>query len=175
MVKLWRCFICGDPYIGENPPPNCPFCGAHSEFIKEAKDLEVTFDVELTDKERLNAEYALKVEVSNATFYFCAADETDDSEGKLLFKALAKVEAEHASIWKKILRLPEIPKGNETCFKENRRNFSESHAREERAIAFYKKAALESDNARIKQIFEALVEIETDHLFLSEERLKQKQ
>jgi rubrerythrin len=48
----------------------------------------------------------------------------------------------------------------------------ESHAREETAIAFYKKAAEESDNARLKQIFTALVEIETDHLHLSEERLK---
>lgn len=172
MVKLWRCEICGDPYIGENPPPNCPFCGAHRNYIKEARDLKVEFDVELTDKDRANAEYALKVEVSNSTFYFCAADETDDPEGKLLFKALGKIEAEHASIWKKILKLPEVPKGNETCFKENRKNLEESHAREERAITFYKKAAAESDSLRIKEIFEALVEIETDHLFLSEERLK---
>jgi len=164
--------ICGDPYIGENPPPNCPFCGAHKEYIKEAKDLEVTFDVVLTDKDRTNAAYALNVEVSNATFYFCAAEETDDLEGKLLFKALGKVEAEHASIWKKILKLPEVPKGHDTCFKENRKNLIESHEREERAIAFYKKAAAESDSPRIKEIFNALVEIETDHLFLSEERLK---
>ena len=28
MVKLWRCEICGDPYIGDKPPTNCPFCGA---------------------------------------------------------------------------------------------------------------------------------------------------
>ena len=38
MVKLWRCEICGDPYIGESPPTNCPFCGAKQKFIKEAKE-----------------------------------------------------------------------------------------------------------------------------------------
>ena len=27
MVKLWRCSICGDPYIGGSPPDKCPFCG----------------------------------------------------------------------------------------------------------------------------------------------------
>jgi len=48
---------------------------------------------------------------------------------------------------------------------------NESHERETRAIAFYRQAAEESDHERLKQIFKALVEIETDHLHLSEERL----
>jgi rubrerythrin len=172
MVKLWRCEICGDPYIGSAPPQNCPFCGAHLPYIKEAKQMVVSFDVTLSDKDRANAEHALQVEVSNATFYFCAAEKTNHDEGKLLFKALGKIEAEHAAIWRKILKLAKVPTGNETCHTENVQNLNESHERETRAIAFYNKAALESDNSRVKQIFEALVEIETDHLYLSEERLK---
>lgn len=172
MVKLWRCEICGDPYIGESPPPNCPFCGAHGEYIKEAKDAKVNFDVELGEKDRVNAGKALRVEVSNAAFYFCAADKTDDPEGKLLFKALGKVEAEHASVWRKILKTENVPKGNDTCQTENVKNLQESHEREDRAIGFYKKAAEESENERVKQIFEAFVEVETDHLKLSEERMK---
>ena len=172
MVKLWRCVICGDPYIGEQPPANCPFCGAHQPYIKEIKQAVVNFDIPLTDKDRANAEHAIDVEVSNATFYFCAADKTDDSEGKLLFKALGKIEAEHAAIWRKILKLPKTPEGKETCHVENVKNLNESHEREARAIAFYRQAALESDHERLKQIFTALVEIETDHLHLSEERLK---
>ena len=36
----------------------------------------------------------------------------------------------------------------------------------------YKKAVEESENQRVKQIFKAFVEVETDHLKLSEERLK---
>ena len=172
MVKLWRCVICGDSYIGEDPPTNCPFCGAHKEFIQEAKEAVVTFEIPLTDKDKANAEHAIQVEVGNATFYSCAAEKTDDAEGKLLFKALGKIEAEHAAIWRKILRLPKTPAGNETCYMENVKNLNESHERETRAIDFYKKAAKESDHARLKQIFEALVDIETDHLHLSEARLK---
>jgi rubrerythrin len=172
MVKLWRCVICGDPYIGEQPPANCPFCGAHQLYIKEIKQAVVNFDVPLTDKDRANAEHAIEVEVSNATFYFCAAEKTDDPEGKLLFKALGKIEAEHAAIWRKILKLSKTPEGNEACHVENVKNLNESHEREARAIAFYRQAALESDHERLKQIFTALVEIETDHLHLSEERLK---
>jgi len=172
MVKLWRCEICGDPYVGESPPSNCPFCGAHKKYIKEAKNANVTFDVELNEKDKANAERALQVEISNAAFYFCAAEKTDDEEGKLLFKALGKVEKEHASIWRKILRLDRIGEGNDQCYTDNRKNLEDSHKRETHAIGFYRKAAEESENPRVKQIFEALIEVETDHLELSEERLK---
>jgi rubrerythrin len=172
MVKLWRCEICGDPYIGENPPDNCPFCGAHRKYIKEAKLAKASFKVELNQQDRANAEHALQVEASNAAFYFCAAQKTDDDEGRLLFKALGKVETEHAAVWRKILNLEKIPTTGEKCRTENRENLQESHDRETRAINFYKAAAKQSANSRVKQIFEALVEVETDHLKLSEERLK---
>lgn len=172
MVKLWRCEICGDPYIGDNPPDNCPFCGAHKQYIKEAKFAKVTFDVELNVKDRANAEHAIEVEISNSTFYFCAAEKTDEAEGKLLFKALGKIEAEHAVIWKKILKISAVPNGSEHCHVKNRENLEDSHSRETRAIKFYGDAAKESASPRLKQIFLALVEIETDHLHLSEERLK---
>ena len=169
---MYRCIICGDAYIGANPPSSCPFCGAHTGFIIEAKNAVVNFDVPLSDRDRANVEHALQVEISNATFYRCAADKTDHSEGKILFKALGKIEAEHAAIWRKILKLDTVPPGSETCHSENVENLKESHEREARAIAFYGKSAAESDHPRIKQLFEALVEIETDHLQLSEERLK---
>jgi len=172
MVKLWRCEICGDPYIGESPPSSCPFCGAHRSYIKGAKEAQVNFDVELNEKDKANAERALQVEVSNAAFYFCAAEKTDDDEGKLLFKALGKVEAEHANVWKKILKLDKVPQGSEQCHTSNKENLEESHARETRAIEFYENAAADSENERLKQIFEAFVEVEKDHLKLSEERLE---
>ena len=42
----------------------------------------------------------------------------------------------------------------------------------DRAIKFYSQAAAEAENPRVKEIFEAFVEVETDHLYLSEYRLK---
>jgi rubrerythrin len=168
MVKLFRCEICGDPYIGETAPDNCPFCGAHKGYIKDTNEAKVDFDLELNDTDKANAEYALKVEISNATFYACASKNSEDEYGRLLFKALSKVEAEHASIWKKILKLDTIPEGDDTCSNANNKNLAESHARETKAIQFYSKAANEAKNARIKELFLALVEIEKDHLVFSE-------
>ncbi len=172
MIRLWRCEICGDPYVGKSAPDNCPFCGAHKQHIKLATEAQVTFDVPLCEKDKANVQHALEVEVSNATFYMCAAATTDDAEGKLLFKALGKIEAEHAGIWKKVLKLSDMPRGSDQCHSKNIQNLAESHAREERAIAFYKKAALESENERIRQLFTSLVDIENDHLHLSEERMR---
>ena len=171
MVKLFRCEICGDPYIGDEAPSNCPFCGARKNFIKEFKDAKVNFDVELNEKDKANAEHALQVEVSNAAFYFCAAEKVKEEEGKKLFKALGKVEAEHAAVWKKILKLDEVPKADDSCSDDYKTDLEDSHARETKAIEFYKKAAAESENSRVKEIFAAFVIVETDHLKLSEERL----
>jgi len=171
-AKLFRCRICGDPYIGVKPPNRCPFCGAYEEFIVEAKKFDRTFDVTLNDKDKANADKAFRIEISNAEFYFCAAERTDDDEGKQLFKALGKVEAEHAAIWRKILKAPKEVIGiSDKCSVRNRENLEESHARETRAIDFYKQAAKDANNERVKEIFSALVQVETDHLHLSGERL----
>ena len=172
-AKLFRCRICGDPYVGVNPPNRCPFCGAYEEFIIEAKNYDRSFDVALNDKDKANAEKAFRIEISNAEFYFCAAVKSDDEEGRQLFKALGKVEAEHAAIWRKILKAPKESIGpSEKCSLRNLENLEESHSREARAIDFYKKAADEATNERVKEIFGALVQVETDHLYLSEERMK---
>ncbi len=172
MVKLFRCKICGDPHIGESAPSRCPFCGAYEENIVEIEKYNVNFDVELSDKDKAFVEKALQVEIGNAEFYACASGKVLEEEGKQLFKVLKKVEAEHASIWKKILKLDKIDIGkSEKCSENYKDNLQESHDRETKAIDFYKKAAAECDNDRVKELFEALVLVEQDHLKLSGVRL----
>jgi rubrerythrin len=171
MVKLFRCRVCGDPYIGENKPSRCPFCGAYEGFIVEAREYDETFDVELNELDRKNVETALQLEIGNAAFYQCASKKGTE-EARSLFKALAKVEAEHASIWYKILKKEKAAIMPLECGEEDRDNLQESHNREDRAIGFYKQAAAEAMNKRVKMLFAAIVQVETDHLKLSEERLK---
>ena len=75
--------------------------------------------------------------------------------------------------WKKILKLDKIVwEPSETCVDNYTADLEESHVREERAIKFYGEAAAEASSPRVKEIFRALLEVETDHLKLSEERLK---
>jgi rubrerythrin len=126
----------------------------------------------LNETDKANAEKALEVEISNTIFYKCSSKKTPELDGKKLFKILGKVENEHASVWKKILKLDKIefPKYDE-CAEEYTPNLEESHQREERAIKFYGQAASDATNPRVKEIFKAFLEVETDHLKLSEVRL----
>ncbi|MFX0032449.1 MAG: ferritin family protein [Candidatus Hodarchaeota archaeon] len=174
-VDVFVCKICGEAYIGKEAPSRCPFCGAYKKYIVKAKNYDDKNDwnVELNEKDRVNAEKALEVEVSNTIFYKCASKKANNLEAQKLFKILSKVENEHASVWKKILKLDkvEFPEYID-CASDYIPNLEESHSREERAIKFYSQAAAECSNPRVKEIFQAFVEVETDHLKLSEQRLK---
>ncbi len=174
-VTVWVCKICGEAYISTtDKPARCPFCGAYDKYLMDSREYDDTgdWDVELNETDKANAEKALGVEVSNALFYKCAEKKVGEIDGKKLFKILAKVESEHASVWKKILKLDKIKwEPAEICDEDYKADLEDSHAREERAIKFYGEAAAAAKNPRVKEIFQAFVEVETDHLHLSEERL----
>ncbi len=176
VVTVWVCKICGEAYISTTEKPaRCPFCGAYEKYLVDSKDYDESgaWDVELNETDKDNVEKALGVEISNTLFYKCSAKKVKELDGQKLFKILSKVEMEHASVWKKILKLDEIKwEPAETCEVDYNADLKDSHARETRAIKFYGEAAKAAKNARVKEIFEAFIQVETDHLKLSEARLK---
>jgi rubrerythrin len=175
-VKVFRCRICGDPYIGAEAPKHCPYCGAQQRFFIEAKDWNKDeFNVTLSDVSRKNLEAALQLELDNAAFYDCAknkSEEEGDHYSLAKFKALMKVEREHASAISKFLKVsrPELEK--QSCNANAKANTKEGWEREDRAIKAYAKFRDEATETRLKEFFSALVEIETDHLDLHAEYLK---
>ncbi len=175
-VKVWRCIICGDAHVAEDKPSHCAFCGAQAKNIilaknwtpKEGLDIPIK---NLSEKSKKNVQTALQLEISNSAFYFCASEKCNDTEGKAMFRTLGKVEREHATMWKKILQLSslDVPK-SDACPADYRDELQESHDRESNAIKHYRQFAKEATEPRLKQIFNAIVDVETDHLGLSEER-----
>jgi len=177
-VKVFRCRICGDPYIGIGAPIQCPFCGAWQQYFVEAKDWNPDeFKVTLSEMARKNLSSALQLELDNATFYDCAkkaAEKAGDEYSVAKFKALMKIEREHASAILKFLMIsqPELEK-LPTCSANSQTNTKEGWERENRAIKAYAKFRDEAIESRLKEFFGALVEIETDHLDLHAENLQQ--
>jgi len=175
-VTVFRCRICGDPYIGTEAPAQCPFCGAERKYFIEAKDWNPDeFTVTLSDVSKKNLKAALQLELDNAAFYDCAknsAQKAGDEYGIAKFKALMKVEREHASAISKFLKIsrPEIEK--KTCNANIKANSKEGWEREDRAIKAYEKFRDEAKEPRLKEFFGALVGIETDHLDLHAEYLR---
>lgn len=168
-MKIITCKICGEVYIGKEKPPTCPFCGVTQGFLTEAKDWVSNYDIELSEISRKNLEAALELELSNTAFYECAKNTLSNQEVALMFKGLMKVEREHASVFRKILKPASDPVVNETCEDDALKCLEASAVREERATNFYKKAMEEAVEPRLKEIFGAIMATEKDHLKLDGE------
>lgn len=171
MFKLHVCKICGDPYLGDEAPSKCPFCGAPKGFFVDGEEYDNPFQMEhnFTETEKTNFLKALELEIGNASFYQKASKASKDEYHKGLFKALFKVESEHASIFAKHLRVskPGFDERIEAST-EGHENLLESHRREEVAIKSYKQFLKECTTKRCKEVFAALVMIESDHLSLED-------
>ena len=174
-MKLWRCQICGDPYLGEERPKNCPFCGAHERYMVEQADFDNRIGeiVGLSPKTKANLEAALEIEISNTEFYKCASENAKTDELKNLFKVLSKVESEHASLISKALGIekPPVNPKRASCAGDRKKDLAEAHQREDRAVHKYGKFLSEATEPRAIEIFAALVAIEADHLAVHEEYL----
>lgn len=178
-MQFHRCLICGEVYMGEGKPSNCPFCGAKERYlVTAAKWVDENEDLgPLSDISRKNLERALQLEVNNAPFYRDAMTQTKNIELQGIFKVLSKIEQEHASVIKKILKcdLPVPETGKEVASESDRDNLSSAHLREQEATAFYQQAAGEAVEPRVKKVFTALTEIESDHVKLEEAALAKEQ
>lgn len=173
-MKVFRCKICGDPYLGEQIPTNCPFCGAPTKYMVLARDWKEPVLEMLSQVSKKNLQSALELEIENTKFYICASEMTKDLEGKQMFRALSKIEREHASMICKILKIekPTITLDKLACYPSYQENLKDSYNREDRAIKAYGEFFKEAKEPRIMEIFQALVLIESDHLKMAEERLK---
>ena len=172
MLVAYRCEICGETYLGYSKPENCPYCGAHQKYLKKLENYERVMPEDVSDKSRENVLEAIDLEIDNAKFYACAARETEDELEAAIFKRLGKIEAEHAEALAEVIDVPEeeIPTYEE-CSEDALENYQEAHRREERAIKAYSKFASEAEEPEVEELFRAIIEIERDHLDLSERKL----
>lgn len=170
-MNIYRCNICGDPYLGKEKPSNCPSCGVLPEYFVPAKDWKDKKVENLAAISRKNLERALEFELKNNTFYSACSRKTRNPEAKALFWALSKMAAEHAKIVNGILnkaapRYVEDSEGgspdDEKVLSSYEENIKEATRREENASKFYIEAAAEAKEERIKEIFEALAKVEKD-------------
>ena len=168
--KLYKCTICGDPYLGDSAPINCPYCGAKQHLFVDGRDYVSPFQQEhsFTAEEKENFQAALDIEIGNASFYKAAAATSSEEYYQWLFKALMKVEAEHAGIFSKHLKISKPDLIEVEASSDGEANILESHRREKIAIESYRKYAETATTVRAKQVFNALVEIESDHLGLDD-------
>ena len=79
-MNVFKCKICGDPYVGNTKPSNCPFCGAPAKFIILAENWVEPEASELSETSKNLLEKSLEMEIDNAQFYLCAVSATEASQ-----------------------------------------------------------------------------------------------
>ncbi|EKE16443.1 MAG: Rubrerythrin [uncultured bacterium] len=167
-MKTFICNICGDAYLGTEAPSKCPFCGADRNYIKSGEEARPVFkrDGEISELSRKNLLETLNLEMRANAIYLCMAEKTDSYEIKAMYKRLAKVELEHASIVTKFLgiQMPEI--GQEVCSEDEVENFKKTVELEENASGLYSKFSKEASEEKLKVFFTALMKAEIEHIDL---------
>lgn len=167
-MKTYICQICGDAYLGEEKPKNCPFCGARENFIKEGKEANpvVNQKIDIGKASRKNLEKTLDLEIHANAIYLCMAEKAKSYEIKAMYKRLAKVELEHAVIVTKLTGMELSKIDPESCSDEDLENFKKTIELEENASGLYSKFAKEAEEENIKILFTALNQAELDHIEL---------
>jgi len=172
-MKVYRCNVCGEVYIGEAKPPSCPFCGAHESYFVLAKEWKLLKAKELSDASKENLKKALDLEINNTNFYKAVSEKSKNTYVASMFKGLSKVEREHASAICKHLGIekPQSTAGSDKVLNSDRENIEESNRREKSAVKFYGQAYNQAQESEIKEFFKALMEIESDHIVLTDQNL----
>ncbi len=173
-MKTYICEICGDAYVGEERPTQCPFCGAKKEFIKDgaiAKPI-VNEKFEISGKSGENLMKTLELEMHATSIYQCMATKATSYEIKAMYKRLAKIELEHATIVTKLLKIERPDALVIKCPDSEAENFKETIVLEDNASKLYVQFAQEATEAHIKKFFGALALVEGEHLELVRGYLK---
>jgi len=166
-MRLLRCRICGETFLAAEEPSHCPFCGAHREYFVDTTEYpEDINDVQLTEMERDDVLAAIELERANTRFYLAMAKRPDNPKLASAYKRLAKIEAEHASVFCKLAGVSKPADlmepgdaGADWCA-----DIRESAEREQRARSFYSTVAERATNARIAEVFTAVSAVEADHI-----------
>jgi rubrerythrin len=167
-MNLYICEICGEAYLGQQKPTDCPFCGARNNFLKSGEEAKpiVNEKIQISEISKKNLLETLALEIRANAIYSCVAQKTKENQIKAMYKRLAKVELEHAEVAVKILgiEMPEV--SAETCAEEDVKNFERTIELEDHAVSLYRKFALEAEEVNVKKFFGALVQIESAHIEL---------
>ena len=170
-MKIYRCRICGEVYIGERKPGSCPFCGAHEKYFILAKEWTLIKAKNLSTVSTDNLQKALELEIDNTNFYKAVSERSSNVYVQSMFKGLSKVEREHASVICKHLKItkPESDIGSDKAVDSDELNIKEANRREKRAVKFYSEAMSQVPEVEIQEFFKALTQIESDHIILTEQ------
>ena len=150
----------------------CPFCGVSEKYLSE-NDEVITVESSLLSENALKIlDHAVKLELFNGNFYNTAAKMSKSDEVKKVFEALSKIEIVHSKVHQKLggfTKAPSLNKVNYDRYDSDKALLELAKQKEEHAVAFYEKYKNEVKDNKLFEIFEALADVEREHIILVKE------
>ena len=165
-MKVFRCRVCGEAYLGLMKPPNCPYCTSHVRYMVLAADYVEHEPPPLTPQTKERIAEGLNLEAEQVAFYKAAAGRAQDSKLHAVFRLLARVEAEHVNVLRKLVGSEVVPSLESDSEASDAENIKRAVILEEKAAAFFTAAAAEAFEDRAVEVFAALGEADGEHLAL---------
>ena len=113
----------------------------------------------------------MKLEVFNGEFYEEASKLAKCENNKKMFKDLSNIEFMHAKVHKRLGGFKKLPKLRKPDYKRLESDevlLEEANKLEKHAIHFYDKYSKEVDSSIVKEVFNALSEVEKQHIIITE-------
>ena len=147
----------------------CPFCGVGNRYLSEENEI-ITVESNLLNENALKIlDHAVKLELFNGDFYNTAAKMAKSVEVKKTFEALAKIEIFHSRVHQKLggfVKAPNLNKVNYDKYDSDSALLELAKQKEEHAVAYYEKYKNQVNNNNLFEIFEALADVEKEHIIL---------
>ena len=154
----------------ENNIYHCPFCGVSSKFLKDEGESLLSKTLKLDENTIKILDHAMKLEVFNGEFYGEAAKLAKDLNLKKVFEALSRIELLHAKIHKalgKFTQIPALLKLDYSKYDSDKKLLELAKMREKHAVQYYEKYKHEVSDKIIVEVFEALANVEREHIILT--------
>lgn len=184
-MKEIKCMVCGmnineknfyinsSAFLEKNKEDKiiyCPFCGVGEIYLSNSGQT-YTVDSKLLDENALKIiDHAVKLEIFNGDFYRKASEMAKSNEVKETFSALSKIEMFHAKIHFKIGGFSDFPKLAEINYDKydtDKALLEAAKVREKHAVGYYDKYKHEIKDKTLINIFDALSEVEKEHILLT--------
>lgn len=150
----------------------CPFCGVSSVYLNNSNEIIEIENKKLNENTLKILDRAVKLEIFNGEFYKEAAKKAEKEEISKAFTALSQIEIFHSKVHMRLggfSKTPVLTKINYDRYDSDEELLQLANEREEHAVYYYEKYKNEVCDENLKKVFEALIEVEKDHINLTYE------
>lgn len=174
VMDAWRCDICEHVYLGYRKPDICPHCGVEFDvWMRPIDRFEYQSEERDLDEEEVEyAETALEMEVYSEAVYRTFEEDTENVQAESLYRRIARHEDYHKQEFAASLGVDEpdiddVDIEDDDLPETDEERFQVIVRLEEDAMQHYNEGLEITNDGRVRDLYNALIDVENEHQDLS--------